>query len=154
MAAFDRSAYPRFPQKISGRELVARYTPSAEEIEWSHSAAHATRLQHASLVLLKFFQPLHYFPEPADIPAEIRSHIVGAIGIENEDAFSLSAATRYRQQTAIRRYLGISPFYGNEGRRLAIRAASQAVLVVNHRVDLVNGKRFTRPRSRTVLRGI
>lgn len=138
MAAFDRSAYPRFPQKISGRELVARYTPSAEEIEWSHSAAHATRLQHASLVLLKCFQQLHYFPEPADIPAEIRSHIAGAIGIEDEGAFSLSAATRYRQQTAIRRYLGISPFYGNEGRRLAIRAASQAVLVVNHRVDLVN----------------
>ena len=87
MAAFDRSDYPRLPQKISGRELEARYTPSAEEIEWSHSAAHATRLQHASLVLLKCFQPLHYFPEPTDIPAEIRSHIASAIGIEDEGAF-------------------------------------------------------------------
>ena len=46
MAAFDRSAYPRFPQKISVRELIVRYTPSPEEIEWSRSAARASPLKH------------------------------------------------------------------------------------------------------------
>ena len=71
MAAFDRSAYPRFPQKISVRELIAGHTPLPEEIEWSRSAAHASRLQHIALVQLKCFQQLHYFPEPHDIPVEI-----------------------------------------------------------------------------------
>jgi hypothetical protein len=38
MAALDRSAYPRFPPTLSVRDLGTYYTPSAEEMEWSHSA--------------------------------------------------------------------------------------------------------------------
>ena len=138
MAALDRSAYPRFPPKLSVRGLTSCYTPSAEEMTWSRSVAKADRVQHASLVLLKCFQQLHYFPESSAIPPEIGAHIKEVMGIEMTEGLSLSAATRYRQQAAIRRYLGISPFYGNEGRRVAIRAATEAALVVTQRVDLVN----------------
>ena len=138
MAAFDRSAYPRFPQKISVRELIVRYTPSPEEIEWSRSAARASRLQHIALVQLKSFQQLHYFPELHDIPVEIGTHIASATNIEIDGAVPLGAATHYRQQAAIRRYLGVSAFYGKEGRRIAVLAASAAAPLINQRVDLVN----------------
>jgi hypothetical protein len=50
----------------------------------------------------------------------------------------LSSATRYRQHAAIRQYLNISPFYGKKGRLVAVRAAQEAALIVQQRVDLVN----------------
>ena len=55
------------------------------------------------------------------------------MSIEIEGPGSLGAATRYRQQAAIRRYLGVSAFYGKEGRRIAVRAASEAAPLVNQR---------------------
>ena len=138
MPTVDRSAYPRFTPKLSPRELVACYTPSTEEMEWSHSISRGERLRHASLVLLKCFQQLHYFPEVGDIPREITRHIAEVIGLGATTPFALSAATRYRQEAAIRRYLGISPFYGKEGRRIAMRAATDAAPLVTSRVDLIN----------------
>lgn len=112
MPTVDRSAYPRFAPKLSPRELVACYTPSTEEMEWSRSVARGERLRHASLVLLKCFQSLHYFPELCDIPREISSHIAEVMALGARAPFVLSVPTRYRQEAAIRRYLGISPFYG------------------------------------------
>lgn len=138
MAPGDRSAYPRFPSMLSTRDLTTRYTPSAEEIQWCQSMARGTPLQHAALVFLKCFQQLHYFPEPSDIPGEIQRHIAEIIGFERPGLFDVSSATRYRQQAAIRRYLGITPFYGKEGRRLATRAAMGAAPVVTQRIDLIN----------------
>lgn len=111
MAPGDRSAYPRFPSTLSAHDLTTRYTPSPEEIQWCQSIARDTPLQHAALVFLKCFQQLHYFPEPSDIPDEILRHIAEIIGFERLGPFDLSSATRYRQQAAIRRYLGVTPFY-------------------------------------------
>lgn len=96
------------------------------------------RLRHTALVLLKCFQQLHYFPELDHIPAEISQHIAQVMGLGATRAFAVSAATRYRQETAIRRYLGITPFYGTEGRRMALHAATAAAPLVTQRVDLIN----------------
>lgn len=159
MATVDRSAYPRFPPTISALDLSRSYTPSSEEVEWSQSVARGKPLQHASLVLLKCFQQLHYFPEPREIPEQIQRHIAAVIGLEHIGPLELSSATRYRQQTAIRRYLGVSPFYGKEGRRVAIRAATEAAPVVTQRVDLINAVieellrcRFELPAYSTLIR--
>ena len=159
MATVDRSAYPRFPPTISARDLSRSYTPSSEEVEWSQSVARGKPLQRASLVLLKCFQQLHYFPEPREIPEQIQRHIAAVIGLEHIGPLELSSATRYRQQTAIRRYLGVSPFYGKEGRRVAIRAATEAAPVVTQRVDLINAVieellrcRFELPAYSTLIR--
>ena len=48
MPALDRSAYPRFPPKLSARDLAACSTPSAEEMARSRLVAKADRLQHDS----------------------------------------------------------------------------------------------------------
>ena len=42
MAALDRSAYPRFPPKLSARDLAACSTPSAEEMARSRLVGKAT----------------------------------------------------------------------------------------------------------------
>lgn len=134
MATSDRSAYPRFPLKVSPQELAQQYTPSPEELQWAQTMSREHRLRHTALVLLKCFQQLHYFSALDHIPAEISQHIAQVMGLGATSTFAVSAATRYRQETAIRRYLGITPFYGNEGRR----AATTAAPLVTQRVDLIN----------------
>lgn len=87
-------------------------------------------MRHTALVLLKCCQQLYYFPELDHIPAEIGQHIAQVMGLGATRTFAVSVATRYGQETAIRRYLGITPFYGNEGRRMALHAAmAEAPLV-------------------------
>ena len=110
MATSDRSASPRFPLKISQQELAQHYTPSPEELQWAQAVSGEHRLRHTALVLLKCCQQLHYFPELDSIPAEISQHIAQVMGLGATRSLALSAATRYRQETAIRRYLGITPF--------------------------------------------
>ncbi|MEP6933074.1 MAG: DUF4158 domain-containing protein [Nitrospirota bacterium] len=65
--------------------------------------------------------------------------------------FALSVATRYRQEAAIRRHLGIAPFYGKEGRRIALPAATEAAPLVTSRVDLINAVSDELLRSRVAL---
>jgi hypothetical protein len=82
-AAIDRSAYPRFASKVSTRELVQHFTPSVAELEWAKSTVRGLRLQHAILVNLKCFQPLHYSPADEDIPNEMMAHIAAIGGFQN-----------------------------------------------------------------------
>ena len=96
------------------KRLESINTPSTEEIEWSHSIVRGEWLRYAALVLLKCFQQLHYFPELGHIPREITSHLAEVMGLGATTPFALSAATRYRQEAAIRRYLGIAPFTGKK----------------------------------------
>jgi hypothetical protein len=140
MAAIERSAYPRFASKVSTRELVQHFTLSGAEIEWAKSKVRGLRLQHAILVNLKCFQLLHYFPADEDIPNEVMAHVATVLGFNNsgKPLQELSPATRYRQHAAARQYLNISPFYGKKGRLVAVRAAQDAALIVQQRVDLVN----------------
>jgi hypothetical protein len=49
----------------------------------------------------------------------------------------LSPATRYRQHASVRQNLYISPFYRKKGRLVAVRAAQDAPLLVQQRVDLL-----------------
>lgn len=154
MATIDRSAYPRFPLKVSQHELAQQYTPSPEELQWAQAMSREHRLRHTALVLLKCFQQLHYFPELDHIPAEISQHIAQVMGLGATRISAVSAATRYRQETAIRRYLGITPFYGNEGRRMALHAATAAAPLVTQRVDLINAIIDELLRGRVELRRI
>ncbi|MEO8341974.1 MAG: DUF4158 domain-containing protein, partial [Nitrospirota bacterium] len=86
MATSDRSAYPRFPLKVSPQELAQHYTPSPEELQRAQTMSREHRLRHTALVLLKCFQQLHYFPElnhihsRGDQPAHRSGH--GARGNE------------------------------------------------------------------------
>ncbi|MFZ3015185.1 MAG: DUF4158 domain-containing protein [Nitrospira sp.] len=84
MATSDRSAYPRFPLKVSPQELAQQYTPSPEELQWAQTMSREHRLRHTALVLLKCFQQLHYFPALDHIPAEISQHIAEVMGLGDE----------------------------------------------------------------------
>ena len=80
MATSDRSAYPRFPLKISHQELAQHYGPSPDELQWAQAVSREHRSRHTALVLLKCFQQLHYFPEEEKTRKGILSTLVFVTG--------------------------------------------------------------------------
>ena len=64
MTSVDRTAYPRFPRVVSGRELAEAFTPSDGEVDWARGRTQDARHLLALVVWLKSYQRLGYFPKP------------------------------------------------------------------------------------------
>ena len=71
MASVDRTAYPRLPSTVSGRELAEAFTPTAEEARWACATIVDPGARLSLLVLLKCYQRLGYFPQPDRVPSEV-----------------------------------------------------------------------------------
>lgn len=137
MTLIDRTAYPRFKQYPSAKELTELYTPTVLEIKFvkSHVRSHEGLL--CFMVMLKLFQRLGYFPHPENVPITIiknlRSHLklrdwVKAIPTERQ---------RRNYQQAIREYLGVKS-YDEVAQKLIAVVVSSAAEVKDHPADLIN----------------
>jgi hypothetical protein len=56
MALVDRTAYPRLPSTVSGRELAEALTPTAGEVRWACAKIVDPGARLSLLVLLKCYQ--------------------------------------------------------------------------------------------------
>jgi hypothetical protein len=75
MALVDRTAYPRLPATVSGRELAETFTPTAEEAQWACTAIAGPGTRLLLLVLLKCYQRLGHFPQLDQVPAAVTEHV-------------------------------------------------------------------------------
>jgi Domain of unknown function (DUF4158) len=75
MASVDRTAYPRLPATVSGRELAETFTPTAEEARWACTTIAEPGTRLLLLVLLKCYQRLGYFPQLDQVPAAATEHV-------------------------------------------------------------------------------
>ncbi|AFU17217.1 Tn4652, transposase (plasmid) [Bacillus thuringiensis MC28] len=84
MTSIERTAYPRFKQNISKKELATIYTVTHEENIFAHRIARGESSVFICLVMLKSFQRLGYFPRPKDIPSIVLQHIQSCLHIPDE----------------------------------------------------------------------
>lgn len=139
MATLERTAYPRLPKTLSNGELKAFYTPTVEELEWVRRSGRSTAGRLRLLVFLKVFGQLHYFPPPEALPEEIVAHVRSAAGIGTDVRLeSKGSTTLYRHFDTVRKYLGVTPYYGAEAEEIAIRAAHEAAAIMDQQVDIIN----------------
>jgi TnpA family transposase len=75
MASVDRTAYPRLPWAISGRELAEVFTPTAEEVAWACSTVIEPATRLLLLVSLKCYQRLGYFSPLDQVPLQVTEHV-------------------------------------------------------------------------------
>jgi hypothetical protein len=68
VTSVDRTAYPRFPRVVSGRELAEAFTPSDGEVDWARGRTQDAGHLLALVVRLKSYQRLGYFPKLAEAP--------------------------------------------------------------------------------------
>jgi hypothetical protein len=100
VTSVDRTAYPRFPRVVSGRELAEAFTPSDGEVDWARGRTQDAGHLLALVVWLKSYQRLGCFPKLAEVPGAVAGHVRGVLGLP--DRVGLEQATersakRHRQ---------------------------------------------------------
>jgi Domain of unknown function (DUF4158) len=138
MASIERTAYPRFKRSPTPQHLHALYTPTDEELTFARKISRSLTHQLSLLVLLKSFQQLGYFPKLSDVPAAVVGHIRSCLSLlpAIEPEYD-EARTLYRHHQAIRDYLRVAP-WGDDARRTAIKAVSDAASTMDNPADLIN----------------
>ncbi|EMX0193121.1 Tn3 family transposase [Bacillus cereus] len=137
MTSIERTAYPRFKQNLTRKELKEIYTVTYEENQFAHKVARGTIPVFSLLVMLKSFQRLGYFPRPKDIPSVIIHHIRSSLRISNETEPNFRTKSIYRHQKAIREHLQVLPF-GKDALHIATNAIYKASQVMDNPADLIN----------------
>nr|WP_254904535.1 DUF4158 domain-containing protein [Bacillus thuringiensis] len=137
MTSVERTAYPRFKQNVSKKELAAIYTITHEENIFAHRVARGKSSVFICLVMLKSFQRLGYFPRPKDIPPMVLQHIQSHLNIPDEVELKFNSKAMYRHQKEIRQYLQVYTF-GKDALHVATKAIYNASHVMDHPPDLIN----------------
>lgn len=140
MASIERTAYPRFPRTLTLKDLQASFSPRPEEAEWAQNFSRSPDRRLALLVLLKCFQFLRYFPALEAIPADVVEHVSAMLAMPSKQKIEYPAGhtALYRHHKAIRALLGVKPYTDAQTRKLTIRIAHEAAVMVNTRTDIIN----------------
>jgi TnpA family transposase len=151
MTAIERTAYPTFDSHpLTQNELDDFYTPTKEELRFVHKKlrrspekrklSSTVYEQHClnTIVLLKCFQRLGYFPSLRIIPKKIIDHLREYLRIENAIPFGYKhTQVLYRHQAMIRDYLNTEP-YPKGGREVASQVAMESARIHNYPADIIN----------------
>ena len=75
MTSIHETAYPRFKQELTSRDLRDIYTPTVEELKFAKRFTRRAPAKLYLIILLKSVQRLGYFPMLAEIPPVIISFL-------------------------------------------------------------------------------
>lgn len=140
MTTLERTAYPRFAQRLNQAQLDAYYTPSEAEYDLVARTTQGSPEQQLNFMLqLKTFQQLHYFPPLDAIPGYIVDHVRAALKITLEVMPGyLTRQTSYRHRRAICRHLDIQPYQSTTTDKLIREILLDAAQIMNDPADLLN----------------
>jgi TnpA family transposase len=137
MTLIDRTAYPRFKQYPSAKELTELYTPTLEEIKFVKERVRSHEGLLCFMVMLKSFQRLGYFPHPENVPIVIIQHLRSSLKLRDWVKAIPTDRQRRNYQQAIREYLGVKS-YDKAAQKLIAVVVSSAAEVKDHPADLIN----------------
>lgn len=137
MTVISRTAYPKFKQRPSVKELTELYTPTSKEVKFAISRVKSHNGRLRLIVMLKSFQRLGYFPQPDAVPSPVIEHIRSCLKIQSSVCAIPSQRTRRYYQETIRAYLGVKS-YDPEAYELVATAIAQAAQAKDHPADLIN----------------
>jgi len=90
VAAIHDTAYPRLASSLSSAELKRLYSITRREKTWIEKQRIAQTSLLDTVVYLKVFQCLGYFPPPAAIPAQIIQFIASECKLDLDKPFNPS----------------------------------------------------------------
>lgn len=150
MTAIDRTAYPTFDSlPLHQKELDDCYTPTQDELRFvrknqrrnpEKKGSISTFDQHYlnTIVMLKCFQRLGYFPSLRTIPKIIVDHIRKHLKIDASIPVGYKhTQVLYRHQAMIRSYLNVKSF-PQGGKEFAAQIAAESAQVQNYPADIIN----------------
>jgi hypothetical protein len=140
VTSIDRTAYPRFANHLSQREIQVRYAVTDEERLFIFQASKGASGRLTLAVLLKTRQQLGYFPDLADVPRNIKAHLATILDDPENMALSDAARqkpTRTRYRLAIRTFLHCRP-YIDDGPSFINPIVTAAAHTMSDPADLIN----------------
>lgn len=140
MASIERTAYPRFPKRMSDEELCACYELTAAERHFVSMNASGDRQRLTLAALLKTRQQLAYFPSLKEVPGQIVQYLTGQLGFADPTPLLSEThlrTTLHRYRTAVREFLGSKP-YGPEARQRVEEVIRKAAETMSDPADLIN----------------
>ena len=137
MPLIDRTAYPRFPDIFTTKELATYYTPTDDEYLFACRTVRGDSAVLNLLAMLKVFQRLHYFPHPVEIPLAVLTQIHSWLKLENLAPTDHPRRSLYRQRQNILEYLGVAA-YGKTARHKLVEGVFEAARTREDLADLIN----------------
>ncbi len=139
MANIYESAYPKFKDNISQKELNEVYAPTIKEINYAKQVSRGKTVL-CFLILLKTFQRLGYFVSIEKVPViiiDFISNITKNTTSSNTLSNYNNSGTRLRHTQAIREYLNVKK-YDSKARHLIVEVIATAAKTKDEPLDLVN----------------
>ncbi|MCB0262303.1 MAG: Tn3 family transposase [Calditrichaeota bacterium] len=141
MASIERTAYPRFKQKLTDEELKQCYQPDDKELSFVRHHARGDQLQLTLLVLLKAHQHLGSMPSPKEVPTQIKHYLASWLGLGSNISVlkesSVNKKSFYRYRQAIRAFLDIRP-WSDGGNKIVKQTVEKAAYTMSDPADLIN----------------
>jgi hypothetical protein len=150
MTEIERTAYPRFDTySLHQKELDDYFSPTQDEFRFirkklrrnpESATSLSTYKQHQlnTMVLLKCFQRLGYFPALRTIPAIVVGHMRKHLQFDSSICTGYKhSQVLYRHQAMIREYLGVKS-YLHGGKEIALKIAMESATVHNYPADIIN----------------
>jgi hypothetical protein len=140
MTAIERTAYPRFKQILSAKDLAEVYTPTPQERLVAHRSTKGRVAEVGFLVLLKTYQRLGRFVPLSEVPSSIIEHIAKPfephLHVSDLDTYDTSG-TRQRHILLIRVLQKLKP-YSPDARTCFLKAMVEAGKAKEDLADLIN----------------
>jgi hypothetical protein len=140
MTAIERTAYPRFKQILSAKDLAEVYTPTPAERLVAHRFTKGRVAEVGFLVLLKTYQRLGRFVPLSEVPSSILEHITKPfepqLHASDLDTYDTSG-TRPRHMLLIRMVQKLKP-YGPDARTCFLKAMVEAGKTKEDLADIIN----------------
>jgi hypothetical protein len=121
----SRIVYPKLLAALTEAALVSQFRLAPEERAWAGTVARRGLSMVVVLTRLKVFQSIGHFLPLAQIPATALSYIAKQLSLAALTDVSTDPRTTYRQNSAIRTYLSVTP-WGASARGIASNAVAVA----------------------------
>ncbi|MDB4222939.1 Tn3 family transposase [Granulosicoccus sp.] len=138
MATLSDTAYPRLSTTVGPLELKRLYSLSQKEKAW----AAKQRIPKSSLldtvVYLKCFQCLGYFPRPSSIPASIVQFIASGLDMELTTHIKPTQRSSNRIKQHVRNFVKVKTFSTQKHQDWLYDFACQMAMTKDNPIDIIN----------------
>jgi hypothetical protein len=133
----SRIVYPKLFATLTEADLASQFRLTPEERAWAATAAQRGPSMVVLLTQMKVFQSIGHFLPLAQILATALSYIAKQLSLAVPTDVSIDPRTAYRQNGAVRTYLGVTP-WGARARAIASKAVAMAAETRLDPAELVN----------------
>jgi hypothetical protein len=138
VAAIHDTAYPRLASALSSTELNRLYSITRKEKTWIEKQRITQTSLLDTVVYLKVFQCLGYFPPPATIPTQTVQFIASELKLDSSQSINPSQRLSHRIKQHVRQFCRVKSFSTKKHETWLYDFACTMATTKDDPVDIIN----------------